>query len=220
MVKNMIAGRLFSGIHSSLLSLAAGSAMLFVVLVAFLHVAEPEFDPTWRFISEYQLGNYGWMMHLAFIALSTSLAATGMALWSQAKGWMGRIGTIGLWIAAAGLLIAGIFTTDPIGTAQNAMTFGGSMHVFGASLDYSPLAFVLLSLSLRRDVRWNPIWKYLLAAALVTLVLMFAFIFALPKDGVFDAGVRAGLIGRLLLVSYAGWILVAYWHSRKLVRKS
>jgi len=32
------------------------AAATFVVLLAALHVLEPEFDPSWRFISEYELG--------------------------------------------------------------------------------------------------------------------------------------------------------------------
>jgi hypothetical protein len=35
------------------------SEVLFVLLLASLHVLEPEFDPTWRFTSEYALGNFG-----------------------------------------------------------------------------------------------------------------------------------------------------------------
>jgi len=35
-------------------SFAAAAA--FAVLLAALHILEPEFDPSWRFISEYELG--------------------------------------------------------------------------------------------------------------------------------------------------------------------
>lgn len=194
---------------------ALTSAALFVLLLGVLHVIEPEFTPTWRFVSEYQLGAYGWMMHLAFIALAASLAATGVALWSQAKGWLGHIGNVILWIAALGLCIAGIFTTDPITTAVNALSAHGNMHVFGASLDYTPIAMLLLSFSLARTPAWRPARTALFVTGLVSFIMMIAFIFALPKDGIFNANVYAGLVGRLLLVSYVGWIYVVFRHMTR-----
>ena len=51
---------------------AHGAATLFLLLFASLHFLEPEFDPSWCFLSEYALGNYGWMMVLAFFALASS----------------------------------------------------------------------------------------------------------------------------------------------------
>lgn len=38
----------------------------FLTILFLLHLLEPEFDPAWRLISEYELGRYGWMMTLAF----------------------------------------------------------------------------------------------------------------------------------------------------------
>jgi Mn2+/Fe2+ NRAMP family transporter len=39
------------------------------------YVLEPEFNPSWRMICEYELGNYGWMMRLAFFSLALSCLA-------------------------------------------------------------------------------------------------------------------------------------------------
>jgi len=41
-------------------------ACSFEGILILLHFLEPEFDPTWRMISEYEIGRYGWMMRLAF----------------------------------------------------------------------------------------------------------------------------------------------------------
>jgi hypothetical protein len=46
----------------------AGAAA-FVVLLAVLHLIKPGLDPSWRFISEYAIGDYGWMMVLAFLVV-------------------------------------------------------------------------------------------------------------------------------------------------------
>ena len=49
------------------------SGVLFVLLLGSLHLLEPEFNSSWRFLSEYELGKFGWLMRLAFLALATSL---------------------------------------------------------------------------------------------------------------------------------------------------
>jgi len=55
--------------------LAQVTAATFVVLLTVLHCVKPELDPSWRFISEYAIGRHGWMMVLAFFALSVSYVA-------------------------------------------------------------------------------------------------------------------------------------------------
>ena len=39
---------------------------------------------------------------------------------------------------------------------------------------------------------------------------------SLPSDMVFDADTHAGLVGRLLVLSYTGWIACVAWHTIKL----
>lgn len=196
------------------------SVVVFVLLLGTLHVLEPEFDPTWRFISEYALGDWGWMMHLAFLALAVSLGAASLALWSQARTIVGYVGLIGLWIAAAGILLAAIFTTDPITASQSAETFSGKMHVLGAALDWTPIAALLLSFSLARNVAWQSAKVWLFVTSGIMLALMITFTILLPRNGHFGPGVYAGLFGRFLLVSYLGWLLVAGIHTIKLRRKA
>lgn len=202
--------------HAARIAIVSG--VLFAVLLLSLHVLEPEFDPTWRFVSEYMLGNVGWMMHLAFLALATSMASAGVAIVSQVRTWPGYIGLTILGIAAVGILIAAIFTTDPAITSRSpeATTFSGNMHVFGASLDFTPVAALLLSFSLARNQAWRPIRKRLFLTAGMTVVVMVAFIAVLPYDGKIGPGVLAGLFGRFLLLSYLGWIITAGLHVLKL----
>src|SRR5215213_1806006 len=69
--------------YAAQLSIASG--VLFAILLLGLHILEPEFDPTWRFVSEYMLGTFGWIMHLAFLGLATSLASASVAIFSQTR---------------------------------------------------------------------------------------------------------------------------------------
>jgi hypothetical protein len=56
------------------LAIAAAAAAL--LLLASLHVLSPEFDPSWRMVSEYANGHYGWVLSLMF-------AAWGVSSWAR-----------------------------------------------------------------------------------------------------------------------------------------
>jgi hypothetical protein len=212
-----------SSVQTLAARLSITSGGLFVLLLLSLHVLEPEFDPTWRFISEYALGPFGWLMHLAFFLLATSLASAGVVLFPSVRSMVSKIsrlvGYIGLAIlglAAIGILIAAIFRTDPMTTPPAAMTLSGNMHVFGASLDFTPLAALVLSFVLARQPAWRPIRRWLFLTAGVMLLAMVAFMLMLPHDGKFGPGVLAGLFGRFLVVSYLGWLLTVGLYILKL----
>lgn len=219
MAKPLITTKPVSQLQAFAAQVSIVSGGLFAVLLLLLHVLEPEFDPTWRFVSEYMLGSFGWMMHLAFMALAISLLGALVAITSQVRIWYGYIGLVILGLSAVGLFIAGIFITDLATTRPEAMTFSGTMHVLGASLDYTPLAAILVSFALGRNQTWQPIRKWLLITAMITFVIMIAFIAVLPFDGKIGPGVLAGLVGRFLLLSYLGWIVTVGRHVLKLYRQ-
>ena len=189
-----------------MVSLAAGG--LFTVLLAGLHLVKPELEPTWRFVSEYALGRAGWMMTCAFISLATSLLAAVVATWRHVHTVAGRIGLVILLVAAVGLLIAAGFETDPINTAADAYTHAGRVHLLGASLDYSPIGMQLTGWALSRTPRWRSLRRPLMITAGISLALMVGFTATLPHDGQFGPGSYTGLLGRFLLLSYLGWIVV------------
>jgi hypothetical protein len=203
--------------NAARISIASGS--LFLLLLGSLHFLEPEFDPTWRFISEYALGKFGWVMPLAFVAIAVSLASVGVAIFSRVRNVVGIIGLVVMLLAVIGLIIAASFKTDPIFTPQDELTASGRMHVFGASLDYSPIAFVLLSFSLARHGDWSSVRKWLFLTAIISIVLTTGFIFTIPMDGVFGPGVYSGLVGRFLMLSYLGWLGTVSFHILNLYKK-
>jgi hypothetical protein len=52
-------------------TLAAVAA--FSILLVLVHVFKPEIDPSWRMISEYEIGHHDWIMQLAFVCWSASV---------------------------------------------------------------------------------------------------------------------------------------------------
>ena len=106
------------------MSVAAIAAVTAVVaggitagLIAILHVLKPEYDPSWRMISEYSLGRYGWVMRLAFVTMAIGLAATSVAMWPFGGAW-----TITLAAVAMGALGAAFIDADPIMTPRAQAT--------------------------------------------------------------------------------------------------
>ena len=103
-------------------------------------------------------------------------------------------------------LLAAAFQTDPITTAPDAYSFSGRMHVLGASLDYSPVDMLLITWALGRTDGWRSLRRPMLITASIAFLLMIGLTATLPSDYHFGPGVYAGLIARILLLSYLGWI--------------
>jgi len=196
------------------------SSLFFVIILGSLHFLEPEFDPTWRFISEYALGNFGWLMHLAFGLLAVSLISAGIVTLSQARNITGYIGLVILGLSAIGIIVAAIFATDPISVSPDDATFSGKIHSIGATLDYTPVAALLISFALARNEAWKVIQVRLFVTAGITIIIMALFILQIPHDGQFGPDVLVGLFGRILIVSYLGWILIVGTHALKLRRQN
>lgn len=188
------------------------AAIAFLVLLAVLHVIKPELDPSWHFISEYAIGDYGWIMTLAFLSLAVSCASLAVALWPQITGIVGKIGLLLLLISAVGMTMAGIFTTDPITTSRDAMTTSGRLHELGATLDLTPFAALLVSWSLiRRNPAWSSARRVLLLTAGLPLLGLMVFIgsvsMMLPSDGQFGPDVLVGWPNRFLVITYCVWLI-------------
>lgn len=192
--------------------LALSGAVLFLVLLAVLHVIKPELDPSWHFISEYAIGDNGWVMTLAFLSLALSCASLAVALWPQIKGLIGKTGLVLLLISAVGMAMAGVFTTDPIMTSRDAMTTNGQLHELGATLDLTPFAALLISWSLlRRNQAWSSARRALLWTAGLPLLGLIVFIgsvsMMLPSNGQFGPDVLVGWPNRFLVVTYCVWLI-------------
>jgi len=200
------------------------TAGMFVVLLTALHVIKPELDPSWRFISEYAIGDNGWIMVLAFFSLALSYVLLFLALRSQIRTITGRIGLVLLLVSAAGLAMAGFFTTDPITTSQEAMTPEGNLHSLGGTLGFAmPFAALILSWSLGRIPAWSPVRRSLIwSAGLALIGFLVSFLslgFLLSQSGgQFGPGVPVGWPTRFEILGYCVWLMVVAWQTVRLGR--
>lgn len=188
------------------------SGWLFIVILIALHFIKSDIEPSWNFISEYQIGQFGWLMSLAFFALAISCIALSFALWKQTR-WLGKIGLLGLIASASGMIIAGICKTDPLGTPLDQVTKSGELHQLGASLDQIPFAIILITISLIRN---NDFWKgrkrLMFGLIMLVWVGLLSFIISLavqfPADRVFGPNVVVGWQNRLMIVTQAVWLII------------
>jgi hypothetical protein len=198
--------------------LALVSGATFVVLLAALHFIKPDLDPSWRAISEYALGDYGWIMIIAFLAWGLSAIGIFVTIRSQIHSLVGRIGLAFLLIGAAGPIMAGLFPTDPITTPLDAMTTTSSIHSLGAVLsDGIAIAAALLTLSLvRKNPNWSSVRRPLIWATVLAwagfVVLTVSMILLLPQNGgQLGPDVLVGWQSRFLVVAYAAWLMTTAW---------
>ena len=172
-------------------------------LIAILHVLEPEYDPSWRMISEYSLGRYGWVNRLAFVTMAISPAATCVALWPFGGAW-----SIGLAAVALGALGAAFIDADPIMTARAQATPVGRTHtVLGAvCLAGFPPAALVAGVGVAAALGWT-----LAIASVVPFAgLTWFLIAAAAAHG--EGGspeIRIGWPDRFCLLAYLSWVVLA-----------
>jgi hypothetical protein len=207
------------------LAIAAAAAVL--LLLASLHLLSPEFDPSWRMVSEYANGGYAWVLSLMFIAWAISSWALASAIWSQMGTRAGRIGLVFLIAAGVGETMASVFDVNH------------SLHGLAALIGIGslPVAAMLVSVSLSRTREWSAARKALLWTANLTwisLLLMLAafamLIVTYTQAGgdmsagavsVLPPGVIAlvGWANRLLIVVYCAWVLTVARQALQLHRQ-
>jgi hypothetical protein len=171
-------------------------------LILVLHVAKPEMDPSWRFLSEYSVGANGWLMKLAFFAWAAGCGALFVALGPETaprRAWIGR------WLlplVSLALVAAGLFDQDA--TNLHTVSWHGQLHALASTVGIPgvPIAAMLLS----ADRRGGRLVVILANLSWITLALMAAYIgWAMGAKGGFGPGVYAGWLNRLVVAVYLAW---------------
>jgi Protein of unknown function (DUF998) len=189
-----------------------GLSVVFLALLTMLHVLEPEFN-SGHLISEYQLGDYGFLMSLAFCLLGASALLLAVSLGPRLRTRGGRVGWWGLHVIGAAFFIAGVF--PPV---QTPVIIGylhgisGLVAIFG-----SPIAFTLIDRSLvgsepqllSRGLRWSTLMAW------GGLWLFLASLTVISFSGQLDTPLPAwvSLANRFLIVTYCIWFMAAAWRA-------
>jgi len=202
------------------LAIAASIAVL--LLLAILHVLSPEFDPSWRMVSEYANGEHGWVLSLMFAAWAISSWVLAFAIRSQVGTRASKIGSFFLIAAGIGEAMASVFDINHPLHGLAGMIGIGSL----------PIAAMLISVSLGRTQAWAAAKKSLLSTAnltwisVVLLIVSFIIMIVTYTQAGGDmnttevptslpTGVIAlvGWTNRFLIVAYCAWVITVAWQA-------
>lgn len=184
-----------------------GAVAAAVLLVIALHKLEPEFDPSWRMLSEYSLGGYGVIMRIAFILGGTGVAASGVALWQPAG-----LLAAGLPVVALGPIGAAFVDTDPITTPRAEITGRSKVHAGLGSVFILgfPVAATCAGIGAATQA---PAGQILAWASVIPWAGLVWFLGATVRFGQSDAvgkpDVRVGWPNRFNMLAYMAWVALA-----------
>ena len=202
--------------------LAIFFAILALAALLLLHFLSPEFDPAWRMVSEYALGDYNVVLLLMFTCWALSTWAITWVVKPLLNTRGGKIGWALLVISGLGMLAGGIFAIPH------------PLHGFAALMGLPTfcVASLLVTISLRKNDQLTDhisLWPAHLPwiSLVLTGVAMGIMMSGLRKAGVdmssgkpletLPAGVTGvvGWVNRLLIIAYCFWNC---YIARKLLR--
>ncbi len=198
----------------------------FVAILALLHVVRADLDPSWHFISEYEIGPHGWLMQGGFLVLAAANLALLAAIRPALRGVAGTLGTVLFLVGTVGTILGGLWIPDPIGTLPEAASAGGRMHALGGGLGLAGVFGTwLASAALLRDPSWRPARRAVLAATVIfTLGFCVAFFsiatLTARSGGVFGPDVPAGWPNRIGILAGCTWLAIVARQAGRLAGPS
>lgn len=93
----------------TLSAISGVGTLSFVLVIGFLHYAQPSYDPSSQFMSELAFGRFGGLLLLAFVGLSASTAATAINVYTHNSS---LLLPLMLGLTAISFFAAGIVTLD------------------------------------------------------------------------------------------------------------
>jgi hypothetical protein len=179
-------------------AIAIAAAVISALALVALHVLSPEFEMSWRMVSEYANGRYGWLLTAVFITWAIASWALAVALWPLWATGLGRIGLVFLVLAGVGQMMGGLFDI-------NHTLHGAAFAIGVPSLT---IAAILMTLALRRSGADMAMWPAHLSW--ISFVLMAAtmalFLTSLSRAGI-DVSAQSGPLTDLPegVTAYNGW---------------
>jgi hypothetical membrane protein len=185
--------------------IAIAGLAFFVAAVSSLHFLRPDYDSQRRYISEYTVGPYGYLMTSAFFAWGIGSVALALGIRGTLRpSRLSQVGFLLLWIATACIFGAGVFTADLTG---DPVTIRGTIHGLVSIVLFLSImpSIIVLSIGFRRDPRWQKFGSPSLGLGIAVLGTFFLF------------GGPGGIVGigtgqRIFVGTLFLWLLIAaFW---------
>lgn len=186
---------------------------IFLLLLCILHILKPEIDPSWRVISEYEIGRFGWLMQIAFLFLAAASFSLFLALKFHLKSIIGRIGLTLLLITVLGVSMGAIFVSDPIVTPRDELTTAGYMHNAGGlfSVLMFPFVAAFITLSLIQNPLFKNIRLVLISLTIIIWISLLTYFYVYYSAGKIGPNTMIGWPNRLFIVAYSIWLIILSW---------
>jgi hypothetical membrane protein len=166
----------------------AGAAY-YVLVGATLHVLEPDYDPRFKFMSDYAWSSHGWLMTTTFFVLALAIVVVAFGIRDVLGSLPGApVGCGLLVVAAVGVILAGVFRGFPLHDVAGALAFPGMA-----------MAALFLSWRFRKVAEWRSIHR--------GTVLMSLGMLAAQLSMMADVG-WPGLQQRVFLALFLTWLCV------------
>jgi hypothetical membrane protein len=178
-----------------------GCAAYYVIVGMALHFLEPEFDPRFRFMSEYVWGAYGWLMTTTFfvLGLAAFLVAWGLRGVHQSPR-SARVGFGLLVVGALFICLAGVFRD-----------FVPHFFASAVAIPSVIMAALVLSWSFRQAAGWQAIYR---ATLLIAIGMLVAFLSINAHVG------PPGLLQRVFLCLFLLWLCVVVHRLVRVTRRA
>lgn len=180
--------------------LVIAGVILHVILFVALHILVPEISPISEIISEYSSSPYQILARAAFITFGLIWAMLAIILGITLS--LKPIAFIGiglLWLAALALIVSAVFpqAADPRDPANSGSILIPIINISRIGLF---VAFILISMQLRKILLWQPIGKTLVILSVICVVIFILTIGVLLKVG------YGGLGQRILFLFIYAWV--------------
>jgi len=177
------------------------SVIYYVSVIALLHILRTDYDPGYRYLSEYVVGPYGALMTSTFFDLSVGSLALSLGLWRTVSSKLRFLPGLLLWLTwACAVFLAGIYPGDLQGSPQTRI---GQIHNQMGMVAFSSasLALPLLTLPLWWEYKWRPVWRVAVVLSFVAVASFFAM------DWLAEMRL-AGLAQRMFLAMTLAWMFI------------
>ena len=181
-------------------------AAIFLTILFLLHFLKRELNPSWRMISEYEIGRFGWMMRLAFFSWGASVLAMLITIWPSLQPISGTISRWWFVLIVIALFGAGIFKTNPI--TENTPNRVNTIHtICGAIVILTfPIAATLAVRSLLHNPLWSASHGQLIFGTVLAWIGVVAYFASIIISGIINpSAVKNPSVGRDGPHVYQGW---------------
>jgi hypothetical protein len=184
-------------------TIAMAGFIFFLAVLFIMHLIHPEFTISDHFISEYVIGEYGWLLNFAFIGnLIGSIALIITVYCSYPPPYRSNISLVFYGIATLAIL-TNFFPVDPAGKST---TVSGYIHNLGGFFGgIAGLVFFLIhSIRLYSFGLLRGFSRILLYLAILGCILFIAvMIVAAHMDAI------VGIAQRIYIAVMMGWLIIA-----------